>query len=46
MPIKAKITFMFFQQNAGKEFVGFWQDAAHQRDLERKVFRYYFLQKG
>lgn len=33
----------FFNQNAGKEFVGFWQDAAHQRDLERKVFRYYFF---
>lgn len=27
------------------EFVGFWQDAAHQRDLERKVFRYYFFTK-
>lgn len=32
-------------QKAGKEFVGFWQDAAHQRDLERKVFRYYFFTK-
>lgn len=35
----------FFHQNAGKEFVGFWQDEAHQRDLERKVFRYYFFTK-
>lgn len=47
LPIKSQdYIHAFFQQNAGKEFVGFWQDAAHQRDLERKVFRYYFLQKG
>lgn len=42
---KPRLHSCFFQQNAGKEFVGFWQDAAHQRDLERKVFRYYFFTK-
>ena len=46
LPIKSQdYIHAFFQQNAGKEFVGFWQDAAHQRDLERKVFRYYFFTK-
>ena len=46
LPIKSQdYIHAFFQQNAGKEFVGFWQDATHQRDLERKVFRYYFFTK-
>lgn len=46
LPIKSQdYIHAFFQQNAGKEFVGFWQDAAHQRDLERKVFRHYFFTK-
>lgn len=44
LPIKSQdYIHDFFHQNAGKEFVGFWQDADHQRDLERKVFRYYFF---
>ena len=33
----------FFDANAGKEFVGFWNDAEHQRDAYRKTqFRYLF----
>ncbi len=35
----------FFQKHQGKEFVGFWQDSHHQRDLDRKVSRYYFFTK-
>lgn len=33
----------FFQENEGHEFVGFWQDNAHRRDLDRKVSRYYLF---
>lgn len=33
----------FFQENGGKEFVGFWQDEAHRRDLDRKISRYYLF---
>ncbi len=33
----------FFNENAGKEFVGYWNDAYHMKDLKRKVFRYYFF---
>lgn len=33
----------FFSANEGKEFVGFWQCPVHQRDLERKVSRYYLF---
>lgn len=44
LPIKSQdYIHNFFRQHAGKEFVGFWHDAIHQRDLERKVFRYYFF---
>lgn len=44
LPIKSQdYIHEFFHKNSGKEFVGFWQDAAHQRDLERKVSRYYFF---
>lgn len=32
-----------FEENAGQEFVGFWNTAAHRRDLRRKVSRYYFF---
>lgn len=35
----------FFDQHAGKEFVGFWMDPVHQRDLKRKVCRYHFFTK-
>ena len=46
LPIKSQdYIHEFFHKNSGKEFVGFWQDAAHQRDLERKVSRYYFSHK-
>lgn len=33
----------FFAGNSGKEFVGFWQTSGHQRDLKRKVSRYYLF---
>ena len=35
----------FFQANTGKEFVGYWSGDKHQKDLERKVSRYYFFTK-
>lgn len=44
LPIKSQdYIHAFFQQNQGKEFVGFWMDAAHRRDLKRKVYRYYLF---
>ncbi len=33
----------FFEKNQGKEFVGFWNDESHQRDLLRKIRYYYFF---
>lgn len=33
----------FFDRYSGREFVGFWDDAVHRRDLRRKVGRYYFF---
>lgn len=35
----------FFQQHAGKEFIGFWRTPAHLKDLDRKISRYYFFTK-
>lgn len=35
----------FFRLHQGKEFVGFWLDDRHQRDLKRKVCRYHFFTK-
>lgn len=35
----------FFQVNAGKEFVEYWSGNRHQKDLARKVSRYYFFTK-
>ncbi|RHL12616.1 MULTISPECIES: beta-1,6-N-acetylglucosaminyltransferase [Bacteroides] len=35
----------FFQINTGKEFVGYWSDNKHQKDLKRKISRYYFFTK-
>ncbi len=32
----------FFQTHSGKEFVSYWEDERHQRDLHRKV-RYHYL---
>lgn len=44
LPIKSQdYIHAFFQKNQGKEFVGFWMDAAHRRDLKRKVYRYYLF---
>lgn len=44
LPIKSQdYIHAFFQKNQGKEFVGFWTDAAHRRDLKRKVYRYYLF---
>ena len=33
----------FFEEHAGREFVGFWNTPGHVRDLRRKVNRYYFF---
>ena len=35
----------FFQINAGKEFVEYWSGNRHQKDLKRKISRYYFFTK-
>lgn len=46
LPIKSQDCIHdFFGKNQGCEFVGFWTGEAHQRDLERKVHRYYFFTK-
>ncbi|MBP3470630.1 MAG: glycosyl transferase [Paraprevotella sp.] len=47
LPIKSQdYIHRFFLENKGKEFVELWQDEAHQRDLERKVYRYYFFTRS
>lgn len=33
----------FFRQHEGCEFVGYWQGERHERDLKRKITRYYFF---
>lgn len=33
----------FFEEHNGHEFVGFWNTSEHQRDLYRKVNRYYLF---
>ncbi|WP_300729979.1 beta-1,6-N-acetylglucosaminyltransferase [uncultured Bacteroides sp.] len=44
LPIKSQdYIHDFFLKNQGKEFVGFWLDDAHHRDLMRKVLRYYLF---
>ncbi len=46
LPIKSQDEIhRFFHQYEGKEFVGFWTDSAHRRDLRRKVCRFYFFTK-
>ncbi len=46
LPIKSQdYIHDFFARYAGKEFVGFWNDEKHQRDLHRKVFKYYLFTK-
>lgn len=35
----------FFESNAGKEFVHFWSGVGHDKDLRRKVSRYYIFTK-
>lgn len=35
----------FFEQHKGKEFVHFWSGAGHEKDLKRKVNRYYLFTK-
>ena len=47
LPIKSQdYIHDFFQRNAGKEFVGYWQSTEHQKDLDRKVSRYYLFTKS
>ena len=36
----------FFRRHAGCEFVGFWQSAAHRRELDKRVSRYFFFTKA
>lgn len=46
LPIKGQdVIHAFFSEHAGKEFVGFWQGAFHERDLDRKVLRYHLFTK-
>lgn len=46
LPIKSQdYIHAFFQQNAGKEFVGFWQDAAHQREFGAQSIPILFFTK-
>ncbi|MBQ8500937.1 MAG: glycosyl transferase [Bacteroides sp.] len=46
LPIKSQdYIHSFFNQHKGKEFVSFWQDAKHERDLQRKTGRYYLFTK-
>lgn len=33
----------FFQQHEGREFISFWMDEKHGRDLRKKVTRHYFF---
>lgn len=44
LPIKSQdYIHRFFQDNFGREFVGFWWEKSHRRDLHRKVQRYYLF---
>ncbi len=44
LPLKSQdYIHRFFEDNTGKEFVGYWNDTSHLRDLDRKVSRYYFF---
>lgn len=46
LPIKDQaIIHQFFQAHQGKEFVSFWNDEGHRKDLERKVYKYHFFTK-
>ena len=44
LPIKTQDEIhQYFDEHQGEEFVGFWTDAFHQRDLKRKVYRNYIF---
>ena len=44
LPIKTQdYIHEFFRQHAGKEFVGFWNEPSHRKDVYRKVYRYYLF---
>lgn len=46
LPIKSQdYIHKFFEKHNGKEFVGFWWEQNHQRDLKRKVYRYHLFTK-
>ena len=46
LPIKTQDEIhAFFNRHAGKEFVGYWLDANHKRDVMRKVCRYHLYTK-
>ena len=44
LPIKTQdYIHEFFQKHAGKEFIGFWNEPSHRKDVYRKVYRYYLF---
>ena len=44
LPIKPMVEIhAFFDAHPTTEFLGFWNDEVHQRDLERRTHRYYFF---
>ena len=44
LPIKTQdYIHEFFREHAGKEFVGFWNEPTHRKDVYRKVYRYYLF---
>lgn len=46
LPIKSQQEIhRFFEEHKGKEFLGFWLDRSHEKDLDRKLRRYYLFTK-
>lgn len=44
LPIKTQdYIHEFFQKHTGKEFIGFWNEPSHRKDVYRKVYRYYLF---
>lgn len=46
LPIKSQdCIHTFFKEHEGKEFVDFWLDEKNEKDLKKKISRYYFFTK-
>ncbi len=44
LPIKTQdYIHEFFQKHAGKEFIGFWNELSHRKDVYSRVYRYYLF---